>query len=142
MHELAVNRSQNQLFGGVFSGHTNRMLRGELQVVGRCAAGTTAQHVSTNVSGDHGEPGIEAPFAREARQCLPGAGERFLRRILSLVAVVQPAEAEAEESFVVARVEVSECCGVARLTALDERAVAVKIDVVTEAFQLIFAERH
>jgi hypothetical protein len=58
------------------------------------------------------------------------------------VAVVHPAKAEAEESFVVARVEVSECSGVARLTALDERAVAVKIDVVTGAFQLIFAERH
>ena len=104
--------------------------------------GAPAQHVGADVSGDHGEPGIEAPLACEARQRLPGAGECFLRRVLGLVTVVQPAEAEAEEPLVVARVEVSECCGIAGLTALDERAVTVEVDVVAEACQLFFAERQ
>jgi dTDP-glucose pyrophosphorylase len=55
---------------------------------------------------------------------------------------MQPAEAEAEESFVVTRVEDPERCGVARLTTLHECAVAIEIDVVREVFQFFFAERH
>ena len=81
-------------------------------------------------------------LAGEARQRLPGPGERLLRRVLGLVAVVQPAEAETEEPLVVAGVEVPERGRVARLAPLDERAVAVQIDVVTEARELFLAERH
>ena len=140
--QLAVDGGQDEFLGGVLADHADRVLRGELQVVGRRAARATAQHVGADVSGDHGEPGIEAPLAREARQRLPGAGECFLRRVLGLVAVVQSAQAEAEQPLVVARVEVSECGGVAGLAPLDERAIAVKVDVVAEAGQLFFAERQ
>ena len=118
------------------------MLCGELHVVGRRAARATAQHVGADVAGDHGEPGVEAPLAGEARQRLPGAGERLLRRVLGLVAVVQAAETETEEPLVVARVEVAERGGVAGLAPLDERAVAVQVDVVAEACQLFLAERQ
>ncbi len=65
-----------------------------------------------------------------------------MRRILGLVAVVESAQAESEQTFVIARVQVSEGCGITGLTTLDEYAVAVKVDVVAEACQLFFAERH
>ena len=52
------------------------------------------------------------------------------------------AEAEAKKSLVIARVEVSECCRITGLTPLDERAVAIQVDVVAEAGQLIFTERQ
>ena len=118
------------------------VLRRQLHVVGRRAARTAAQHVGADVAGDDGEPRVEAAFAGEARQRLPGAGKGLLRRVLSLVAVVQPAEAETEEPLVVARVEVAERGRVAGLAPLDERAVAIQVDVVTEACELFLAERQ
>ena len=140
--QLAVDCGQDEFLGGVLADDAHWALRGELQVVGGRAPRATAQHVRADVSGDHGEPGIEAPLACEARQRLPGAGECFLRRVLGLVSVVQSAEAEAEQTLVVARVEVSERRGIAGLTALDERAIAVEVDVVAEAGQLFFTERQ
>ena len=140
--QLAVDRGQHELLGRVLADDADGMLRGELHVVGRRAARTTAQHVRADVAGDDGEPGVEAPLAGEARQRLPGAGEGLLRRVLGLVTVVQPAEAEAEEPLVVARVEVAERGRVAGLAPLDERAVTIQVDVVAEARQLFLAERH
>ena len=139
VHELTVDRGQNQLLGGVFNDHTDRVLCGELHLVGRCAAGAPAQHVGADVACDHGEPRVEAPLARKTRKSLPGSGECFLRRVLGLVPVVQPAKAEAEKALVVARVEVPEGSRVAGLAALDECAVPIEIDVVTKACQLFFA---
>ncbi len=140
--QLAVDRGQHEVFGGVGADDADRLLRGELHVVGGRAARAAAQHVGADVAGDDGEPGVEALVPGEARQRLPGAGERLLRRVLGLVTVVQPAETETEEPLVVARVEVPERGRVAGLAPLDERAVAIQIDVVAKARELFLAERH
>ena len=120
----------------------DRCLCGELQVVGRRAAGATAQHVRADVPGNDGEPGVETALAGETGQRLPCTGERLLRCVLGLVAVVEPAETEAQQPLVVTRVEISECRGVTRLASFDERAITIQIDVVTKACQLFFAERQ
>ncbi len=142
VHELAVDCREDELLGGVLAHDADGMLRGELQVVGRRAAGPTTQHVGADVAGDHGEPRVEAPLAGETRQRLPCSSKGFLSRVLRLVAVVQATKAEAKEPVVVARVEVPERGGIARLAALNECAVALQIDVVTETCQLILAKRH
>ena len=142
VHQLAVDGGEDEILRRVAADDADRLVRRQLHVVGRRAARAAAQHVGADVAGDHGEPRVEAALAGEARQRLPGPGERLLRRVLGLVAVVQSAEAETEEALVVARVEVAEGGGVARLAALHERAVAIQVDVVTEACELILAERQ
>ncbi len=140
--ELAIDRGQDDLLGRIFTGDADRVLCGQFQVVGRRAARAAAQHVRADIPRDHRQPRVETPFAGEARQRLPRAGERFLRCVLGLVALVQPAETEAEEPLVVAGIEVAECGGVTRLAALDEHAITVQVDVVAETRQLLLAKRQ
>ena len=142
VHQLAVDCRQHELLRSVFSDDTDRALRGQLQIVSRRAAGAPAEHVRADVSCDHREPRIETPLSSKAGQCLPGARERFLRGVLGLMSIVEPAEAEAKQALVVARVEVPECGGIACLTAFNEHAVTVQVDVVGQACEFFFAERH
>ena len=58
------------------------------------------------------------------------------------MAVVQPAQTEAQEALVVPRVEVAEGSRVTGLASFDQGAVALEVDVVAEACELDLAERH
>ena len=140
--QFAVDRSEDEILGRVLTHHTDGMLRSELQVVGGRAARAATQHVGADVAGDHGQPRVEATLAGEARQRLPRAGERLLRGVLGLVAIVEPAHAEAKQPLVVPRVQVAERRRVPGLATLDERAVAIEIDVVAKAAELFLAERQ
>ena len=131
--ELTVDCGENEFLRGVGADDADRVLGGELHVVGRCAARAAAQHVGADVAGDDREPRVEAALAGETRQRLPGVGEGLLRRVLGFVTVVQTAEAEAEEALVVAGVEIAERGGVPRLAALHECAVAVQVDIVAKS---------
>ena len=64
--KLAVDRGEHEVFGGVGADDADRLLRGELHVVGGRAARTAAQHVGADVAGDDGEPGVEALVPGEA----------------------------------------------------------------------------
>ena len=58
------------------------------------------------------------------------------------MAVVQPAQTEAQEALVVPHVEVAEGSRVTGLASFDQGAVALEVDVVAEACELDLAERH
>ena len=97
-------------------------------VVDRRQPRATTEDVGADVPGDDREPRVEPPLAGEAGQGPPGLRERLLHRVLRLVGLVQPAQAEMEEPTVVPVVELLERGPVAALAAFDEITVAGEVD--------------
>src|ERR1700733_3366978 len=136
--QLAIDSGHDELFGRLDGASTDLLMRTELQIVGGRAPRPTAQHVRTDVAGDHRQPGVEAPLTGEIGKGLPGPREGLLRCVFGLVAIVEPAQAEAKQALVVARVEVAEGSRISRLAPLHQDPVAIEINVVAQAGELFF----
>jgi hypothetical protein len=136
--QLAVDGSHDEFFGRLDGASTDLLMRAEFQIVGGRAPRPAAQHVGADVAGDHRQPRIEAPLAGKVGKGLPGPCEGLLRRVLGLVAIVEPAQAEAKQPLVVARVQVAEGSRISRLAPLHQDPVAIEINVVAQAGELFF----
>ena len=86
--------------------------------------------VGADVGGDDSEPGIEAAVATEAGKGAVGLDQRLLSRLFGVVGIAEAALAVPAQPPEVALVQVGEGLLVAALEPLDERGVAIKIDVV------------
>ena len=102
-------------------------------VVDRRQPGAAAEDVGADVPDDDRQPRVEPSFAGEPRQGPPRLRERLLHRVLGLVRLVQPPQAEVEEPAVVPVVELLERRPVAALAPLDEVAVSSEVDRPVEA---------
>src|SRR5207302_3462136 len=107
----------------------------ELDLGTRLDAAPPPVVVDAQPRGDHGHPGIEAPLAIEAGQRLERLHERFLRELLGLGAITDPALAEGAHTVEVPAVQIVERGRVARLPRLDQLTVAGEIDV-------LYSDRH
>src|ERR1700722_16935683 len=106
--QLAIDGSHDELFGRLDRPSTDLLMRAEFQIVGGRAPRPTAQHVGADVAGDHRQPWIEAPLAGKVGKGLPSPCKGLLRSVLCLVAIVEPAQAEAKQPLVVPRIQVAE----------------------------------
>ena len=121
------------------TGHTHWRARAELEVLRWGAARTAPLHVGADVSGDDRQPRVETPLSGKVGQGFPGPSEGFLRGVFGLVTIVQPAEAEAQQAFVVAGVKTPEGARVTGLAALHQNPVAIQVDVVAQSCELFLS---